>query len=704
MQDPAASEDLAAFVAAAEARIFVGRRDELRRFPDLLAATRDHPGLAYVYGPSGIGKSALLRAYDRTARALGMAVVAMDGGLVEHSPEGLLRGLAQAASSLNPASPPVAAAAPAIVAALNAAARAGGLVLAIDAYEKLRSCDRWLRGTLLTRLGPGTCLILASRLAPSEAWPGEPAWQEAIQRIALRELGREDALELLRLRGIRSQNTCEEILALAAGQPLLLHLAADICIRRGSADDGARVLRQVGRTTRATLAAEMIERWASDHTHTAPEVGAVLAAAAQVRSFDRPLLEAMLGEATVARAWDALAELPATTQVGGRYALHDAVREPIRDVSRRNRPWTVHRCRTRAIAYCLRRAAGMARGDDDGSCWDAITDLAAHTLWHTWLHPAAEGRIGWHFERGATREDLPGVLACLRATLSGVFYEGRREGVPPDVFAWGERLVSAHPEALLLARGTSGEILGYCASLAWTQATAPFLLGHPLLGQWLSTLSDRERTDWDGRLLACMHLCLLHPDVRLSGALLREVCADYGRYDRVAACTGIPELAHMLGLLNFRRVDGWSTTLPGSSTPAAHTYLLDLGGTAYAQWLSSLVSVPPREVVGPQVRATAAKEVLEALRDDAPLEQTAAAAHFAALFPGAHTQDLRNWVLDALSNCDLAHGPAAVVLHRYYVLRSGSHQAVAAALGLPQRTYFRRLHEGLAELGTALFS
>jgi hypothetical protein len=109
---------------------FVGRREELR----LRLQTLDQHGplVVYLHGIAGIGKSALLDAFTRRARATGATVIRLDCQGVEPTEPGVLSAVAIAIGG-QPGSPQ------------EVAARLGQVgtrvIVALDTYEGFRLMD-----------------------------------------------------------------------------------------------------------------------------------------------------------------------------------------------------------------------------------------------------------------------------------------------------------------------------------------------------------------------------------------------------------------------------------------------------------------------------------------------------------------------------------------------------------------------------------
>src|SRR3954454_18269445 len=151
------------------ARTFVGRGAEIAA---LRAAVDDPDSLvALVHGPSGIGKSRLLRAALANLPP-GTAVTVLDGRDVEPTPRGVYQALGHALGLSD---------AEEIVEALAAAPRH---VLAIDTYEVLGLIDSWLRTTLLS-LPASVFTVLVGRDRPAATWHSAPGWSGSVVELCL---------------------------------------------------------------------------------------------------------------------------------------------------------------------------------------------------------------------------------------------------------------------------------------------------------------------------------------------------------------------------------------------------------------------------------------------------------------------------------------------------------------------------------------
>ncbi len=183
---------------AAFLRHFVGRSAEMEQFRETLSRRTDDVTVLALYGPGGIGKTALLRRMSAEAVQQGGDVVEVDAELLEPSPE-------------------------AFAAAATPSGR-GRVVLLVDGAERLGCLESWLRDRFLPSLAPGTLVVLAGRQPPSPCWRGDPAWQDSLVVMPMSGLSREESA--LMLAGAMTGPALDRRarMAFAHGHPLTLRL------------------------------------------------------------------------------------------------------------------------------------------------------------------------------------------------------------------------------------------------------------------------------------------------------------------------------------------------------------------------------------------------------------------------------------------------------------------------------------------------
>lgn len=206
---------LADRLSAARHRQFVGRAAEVAMFADALMADEFPFVVLHLFGPGGVGKTALLGQFALAAEAAGVPAWRIDGRNIAAIPESFVGALGAALGLAAHESP------------LDAlAARAGRQVLLIDTCEALQPLDGWLRETFLPQLPADALIVLAGRQPPALAWRADPGWQALVRIVPLRNLTPEEGRAYLAERRVPTEQHAT-ILGFTHGHPLALSLVAD---------------------------------------------------------------------------------------------------------------------------------------------------------------------------------------------------------------------------------------------------------------------------------------------------------------------------------------------------------------------------------------------------------------------------------------------------------------------------------------------
>jgi energy-coupling factor transporter ATP-binding protein EcfA2 len=201
-------------------RQFVGRAAELALFEQALAADDPPFALLHVYGPGGVGKTTLLKAFAQLAAERGARVIAVDARETEATPEGFLAALRRALELPADAEP------------LEALQRGPQRqLLLVDTYEALAAIDGWLRDDFMPQLPAQMLVALAGREPPALGWRTDLAWQTLLHPIALRNLSPEESRVYLDSRRVPAEQQ-QPVLAFTHGHPLALSLVADMFAQR----------------------------------------------------------------------------------------------------------------------------------------------------------------------------------------------------------------------------------------------------------------------------------------------------------------------------------------------------------------------------------------------------------------------------------------------------------------------------------------
>ena len=204
----------------ARRRRFVGRVGELELFRAAVEGPGAPWGVLFVYGPGGVGKTALLAAFAEAAEAIGVPAWRVDLRGVEPSPPGFLAAVASAIGVADGG------------AALATLGSGGRRVLLIDTYESAAGLDRWVREKFLPELGAESLVVVAGRDAPSQGWLEDAGWRDLLRVVALRNLSPGEARAFLRAGGV-ADGLHERVLEVTHGHPLALSLLVDVLDQRG---------------------------------------------------------------------------------------------------------------------------------------------------------------------------------------------------------------------------------------------------------------------------------------------------------------------------------------------------------------------------------------------------------------------------------------------------------------------------------------
>jgi hypothetical protein len=273
-EHPTPAGALAGRLGRAGERSFVGRGGERELAAAALAADEPPFAVLFLHGPGGIGKTALLRRLSLDAEAAGALAVLVDGRTVAGSPAGFIAALA-ASLGLTPGDDPVP--------VLGDGPR---LVLLLDTFEQCSGLQGWLREDFLPRLPASAMTVIAGREPPEDTWRLDPAWQDVLRVVALRNLPPDDAGRLLSARGV-PEEAHARALAFTGGHPLALCLVAELVRARGDPD-------AVLRPGAPDVVRALLERFVDDVP--SPRHRAALEVCAHVRVTTESLLRAVLDD------------------------------------------------------------------------------------------------------------------------------------------------------------------------------------------------------------------------------------------------------------------------------------------------------------------------------------------------------------------------------------------------------------------------
>ena len=439
-----AAENLGKRLERERVRRFVGRARELELFSTWLEASSSGPAangqepfnVLWLYGPGGIGKSTLLRAFAETARNAGYLLAQIDGGRVMPTPDGIRSAVWESLGADIDAQ---------VGSARHGAAKPS--VIIIDAAERLEPVEGWLRDEFLPALPAETRVIIAGRRPPDAAWRSDPGWRELLRVLALRNLSPGQTRALLEVEGI-STDLLDQVMALTHGHPLAVSLLIDAVRRSGRGMDVPETLQDLPDVVTALLN-QMVEH--------APTIRhrAALQVSAHAPATTEPLLRAALpaDAEEASELWEWLRDLTIMEKAQAGIFPHDVARDVLEADVRRRDPDTYADIHRRLRGYLIDQVKAAAGNPD--ALQQAVADLLFLIRDHPvagayWYWDALEGCPG----RPIQPEQFDLIIAMTRDT------QGEQQA---ELAAhWLRR----QPEAFRVFEGADGEIGGYAARLA----------------------------------------------------------------------------------------------------------------------------------------------------------------------------------------------------------------------------------------------
>jgi hypothetical protein len=422
---------IADLLAATRKSRFVGREQELTVLREALHAPVPPFSVLSVYGPGGVGKTTLLRAFADLSREAGLPTYRVDARDIEPTPDGFTSAL-RSAMRLS---------ADAVLSRILSTAEKR-LVILIDTYELLRPLDNWLRDTFLPELPGDLIVVIAGRNPLPASWHADPGWRPLLRTLPLRNFDTEESRTLLYRRGIPLEQY-DAILNFTFGHPLALSLAADVFDQRPdwtfSPDQAPDFIK--------TLLDKFVQKVPSPAHRTALEACAIM------RLTTETLLQRLMDMPDVHDLFEWLRSLSFIES--GPYGLypHDLAREALRvDLQWRNPDWHAE-LHDRARTYFSTRLE-QTRGREQQR---VLLDYVFLHRYNPVMRPFLEWQqMGGLFGDRPREADWPALRDMVM----------RHEGAESAECArrWFER----QPEGVLVFREGDTPPAGFMITVTWT--------------------------------------------------------------------------------------------------------------------------------------------------------------------------------------------------------------------------------------------
>jgi hypothetical protein len=432
LHEPPPASTVADRLKRARQRRFVGRTAELELFFGALAAPEPPFSVLWIYGPGGVGKTALLGALAEGAADAGVGTVSLDLRAIEPSPPAFMAELGRARGLS------------------GEAALAGGepVVLLLDTFEAAVGLEDWVREQFLPALPACALVVVAGRTGPGPAWRRDAGWSDLLRVVSLRNLGPDEARALLRSVGVAEERQAW-MLELSHGHPLALSLLVDVLSQRQALSDVWPL--ELGAAP--DVVGRLVECFLADVP--SPRHRLALECVAHARLTTAGLMADVLGASEGGELFSWLRGLSFIES--GPYGIfpHDLAREVIDADLRWRDPAAYRDLHVRVRRHVVARIWG-SEGHERGR---AIADLI-------FLHrgnPAAAAMWDWKSLGEVYADPLrDGDTEAIRLLVE------RYEGAESAAIAqhWLER----QPAGFYVFRGRGSELLGFAAHIALHEA------------------------------------------------------------------------------------------------------------------------------------------------------------------------------------------------------------------------------------------
>ena len=429
------AENLGKRLERERVRRFVGRAEQLDLFTTWL--TDGSFSLLWVYGPGGIGKSTLLRAFAQAAGNAGYLLARVDGARVMPTTEGIRAAVWDSLSD-----------------GIDAQFKLGydrvpakPSMIMIDAAERLQPVEGWLREDFLPALPAETLVIIAGRRPPDAAWRSDLGWRELLRVMPLRNFSPDQTRALLEIEGM-STDLLDPVMTLTHGHPLAVSLLIDAVRRSEPGIDVPESMQDLPDVVTALLS-RIVEHAPTGRHRAALQVSAHAAATTE------PLLRAALpAEAEEAsELWEWLRDLTIMEDAQSGIFPHDVARDVLEADLRRRDPDTYADIHRRLRGYLVDQVKASAGNPD------ALQQAVADLLFLIRDHPVAGAYWYWDaLEGGPGQPVQPSQFDVIIAMT--------RETQGDQQAELAAQWLRRQPEAFRVFEGPDGEIGGYAARLA----------------------------------------------------------------------------------------------------------------------------------------------------------------------------------------------------------------------------------------------
>ncbi|WP_308637844.1 ATP-binding protein [Paenibacillus silvisoli] len=707
---------------------FVGREREIALMTQELGNGEAAWRLHHFHGPGGIGKSALLRAFERMLQKEEI-VIYVDVRTFEH-PARFADALRDELERRYPfPHAPVDLLAPFGTAEAERMNRLadiqGRLVLLLDGIERGSPIANWLRDHWLPQLITRIKVFTAGRFPLNEEWISAAGWIGMIRNVRLSPLSKCETDRYTAIIGIDDPSLRESVKLFSGGIPLALSLACESILQHGAQSFLAG--------TQTTTIIAMMDRALFQDGQQPAMYKRLLSAASMIWWFDQDLLEEMLGETIMRSEMSEFCSLPYVMPFGpGGYSILDGVRRWMNDELSRRAPDTHQHYKLRALRTIERRwrMLEVVHSEEKKRMLRLQKLYLVSDSFMQSNHFASDG--DGFVVRQAIESELPAVIAIYERSMTTM-----PPFLPDDTGqqAYIHAIWKQDPGAIRVVLH-GGLPVGFYAFVRLSAEVRNILADNRVLSSYFEQSNcEFESSPNENEYMFWLLGSVQEYDPDVLGLLVREIYSE--RLSGRLVFTTIPLDGPIDSIcrLGFERLPWADYRSPGGLHYKAAR--IDLRGDDFFHRIPALeietgsseseheqrmpvAAKKPQPQPLPQTqmqtpaadRIQLAKQLLEhhhrLLREPALLGQISGMLPPPSSSLPKDQLAARISVVLATSLMSLAESKPHEqlqerILRLFYLERIGSHEMVAQRLGMPMTTYYRHLKKGIRQLADLVF-
>ncbi|WP_186438226.1 ATP-binding protein [Cohnella terricola] len=674
--------------------LFVGRARELAVLHRALSDPEWQ--LLNIHGPSGMGKTTLLRLFAHTIGPT--RCFYFDGSYGFQRPEDFLNQVRVALqeSSGNPDLAVGGTDCAHVANLLNSYARQQqGIVLLLDTFEQCGIIENWLRHEWFNVLSPSVKVCLAGRYALEDQWLRD-GWNMFVQNIPLPPLSSCEVVQYAHTRGIDNRKIVNSLQRFSRGVPLALSMSCEIIIHQGRTSflDLPQQKKLIGHL------AEQLTKNIHD-----PSLRLYTEAASVVWRFDQELLQSILQEKIPTERFRDFSRLPFVTRQKEKWSLHDSVRQWTFSDLRNRMPQTFHDYRSRALIELRNRESAHP---DQKAEWafekiylhenDFVRDFCFH--WDDSL-----------VLRECRTEDLAQVTRLYAEHLHNQsnFIEGEAHLEPLIRPLW-----EINPAAFI-GLWKEDQLVAFCSCIPLTEHTVRIFRDNLITAPIAARFDPGQR-----QCIICIAGVEPRMENEINGPVARAMTKIIDRNALIFDLLSMTNWMPYLSLLGFERLPEADSATPRGVVYEA--YQLDLRTEDFTSGIERMftdraspasilrVKAVPARTKTKLPMEEAVKLVQRALKNFSRLPFDADICRYLEPLVSGDRQNMETEriahqlqidilrILQAFSAGTAEERRYYQILHYAYIQKNGTHEVVAEHLHMAVPTYYRHLRIAVRKL------